>query len=127
MYRFLYLSNVTSKGLFLAMTFRHHVDTMLQNAATRSVSIVQNLVLDLPAAHMASLAIATPWEIRLLPPVTSWIGEIILFMTVIILAASIPVISLKLTFIKDIFLQSDIRRLFALLPGFFPKTISDIL
>ena len=45
---------------------------------------------------MASRAFATPWEMRLSPPVTSWLGEIVLVIDFLILAASMPVI----TFIK---------------------------
>ena len=57
---------------------------------------------------MASRAFATPWEMRLSPPVTSWLGEMVLVMDFLILAASMPVITLKSTLRREIFRRSEI-------------------
>ena len=106
---------------------KHHVDTILQKAAIRSVSRIPHRALFVPAAWMASLAMATPCDIRLSPPVTSWRLEMVLVIVVRIRAASIPVIILKSTFIKESFRRSLIRGLFAFLPGLLPNTIKDVL
>ena len=37
---------------------------------------------------MASRAFATPWEMRLSPPVTSWLGEIVLVIDFLILSST---------------------------------------
>ena len=75
---------------------------------------------------MASRAFATPWEMRLSPPVTSWLGEIVLVIDFLILAASMPVITLKSTLRREIFRRSEIKRLLAFLPGLFPKTMREV-
>ena len=62
---------------------------------------------------------------RLSPPVTSWLGEIVLVMDFLILAASMPVITLKSTFRREIFRRSEIKRLLAFLPGLLPKTMRE--
>ena len=72
------------------------------------------------------MAMATPWDILLSPPFTSWRGEIVLHTVVRIRAASIPVESLKSTFNSDSFLLSEIRRLFAFMPGLLPNNINEV-
>ena len=126
-YRFLYRLITSSHSPFLARTMKHQVQTILQNAAIRSVSRMPHLVLFLPAMWMASRAIATPWEILFSPPVTSWRGEMVLDMVDLTLAASTPVINLKSTFRRESFLLSEMRRLLAFFPGLFPNTISEVL
>ena len=112
-YRFLYLAITAGSRPLQYITCRHHVTTMLQKAAIRSVSRIPHLTLLSLVALMASLAIAMPWEIRLLPPDTSWRGDMVLCMAFLIRAASIPVSSLKSTLSSESFLLTDIFRLFA--------------
>ena len=76
---------------------------------------------------MASLAKATPCEIRRSPPVTSWCGDMVLVIVRRILLASIPDINLKSTLRSDNFLRSEMRRLCAFLPGLLPNTINEVL
>ena len=64
-YRLRYWSITWASRPFLSSTLKHHVDTMLQKAATRSVSRIPHSSLDLLAEVMASLAKAIPWEILL--------------------------------------------------------------
>ena len=71
------------------------------------------------AACIASLAIATPCDILLLPPVTSWSGEIVQLIVALIRAASIPVISLQSVFKRESFLLSEIWRLLAFFLAYF--------
>ena len=126
-YRFLYRQITSGSSPFLAITEKHQVDTILQKAAIRSVSRIPHRSLLIPAAWMASLAMATPWDIRLSPPVTSWRFEMVLVIVERIRAASMPVIILKCTFIRDSFRRSLIRGLFAFLPGLLPNTIKEVL
>ena len=102
---------------FFDITEKHQVDTMLQNAAIRSVSRIPHRSLLIPAACIASRAIATPCDILLSPPVTSWRCEIVLHIVLRIRAASIPVISLKSTLISESLRRSLISRLLAFFPG----------
>ena len=125
-YRFQYLVITSSSRPFLDITWKHQVDTMLQNAAIRSVSSIPHQSRLIPAVCMTSRAIATPWDIRLSPSVTSWKGETVLHMVLRILKASMPVNILKSTFKSDSFRQSEMSRLFAFLPGLFPNTIREV-
>ena len=106
---------------------KHQRATILQKAAMRSVSNIPHLRLELVVAMMASLAMAIPWLILLSPPDTSCSGEMVLCMVARILAASIPVRSLKSRLSRESFLLSEILRLLAFLPGLLPKTIREVL
>ena len=99
----------------------------MQKAAIKSVSRIPQRILFILAAWIASLAMETPCDIRLSPPVTSWRFEIVLVIIERIRAASIPVIILKSTFIRESFQRSLIRRLFAFLLGLLPNTIREVL
>ena len=125
LYKFSYLLMTFSLRPFLSSTCRHQVSTILQKAATRSVSRMPQPVLREDAACMASRAFATPCEMRRSPPVTSWLGEMVRVIDFLILAASMPVITLKSTLSREILRRSDIRRLFAFFPGLLPKTMRE--
>ena len=60
---FLYLEITSGARPFFDITEKHHVDTILQNAAIKSVSSIPHRSLLIPAAYMVSRAIATPWDI----------------------------------------------------------------
>ena len=123
LYRLLALRMASLHKPFFSSTSCTHGITIQSKAATRSVSRMPR---DLPAALMASLASANTWCIFLSSPATSWRWDTVWVITFLNLSASIPVIVLKSTFKREIFLLSlgfnDLTFL-----GFAPNTIKDVL
>ena len=58
-----------------------HAITVWQNP-----KILAQQTREVAAAFIASLALATPWEMRRSPPVTSWLGEMVRVIDFLILA-----------------------------------------